>query len=277
MVNLRCLRALNVSVAYWQEFSDVKAFRNAIKDAAIAQHFELLKLPNAPTFAIRSLGGTHTCGINAHTGHHQASVDWIVKFIEEPLRDNINYKPKDILHDVYRQLIWDNYTPYKQAWRDKERGLQAIFGSSEESYCLLPAYCEQIVKINPGSVAEVFTSVANNRFQRVFVSFYASIRGFLNGCLPAVGHGGIQLKRKYLSTLLSATSFDGDGGLFPLAFGVVDMENDEIWMWFLAELHKALEMSMEARPRLTFLSDRHKGVSDAIKRKFPAASNAICM
>ncbi|XP_073292598.1 uncharacterized protein [Primulina huaijiensis] len=283
-----------------QEFFDVKAFRNAIKEVAIAQHFELriiksdliryiakcaaegcpwriraVKLPNAPTFAIRSLGGAHTCGRNAHTGHHQASVDWIVNFIEERLRDNINYKPKDILHDVYRQ--YGITIPYKQAWRAKERGLQAIFGSSEESYCLLPAYCVQIVKSNPGSVAEVFTSVADNRFQRVFVSFYASICGFVNGCLPVVGLGGIKLKSKYLGTLLSATSFDADGGLFPLAFGVVDMENDESWMWFLSELHKALEMNTEMIPRLTFLSDGHKGISDAIKRKFPAASNAICM
>jgi hypothetical protein len=70
-----------------QEFRDVKAFRNAIKEAAIAQHFELriikrdlvryfakcasdgcpwriraVKLPSVSTFIIRSLEGTHTCG-----------------------------------------------------------------------------------------------------------------------------------------------------------------------------------------------------------------------
>jgi hypothetical protein len=70
-----------------QVFPDVKAFRNAIKEAAIAQHFELriiksdliryfakcasdgcpwriraVKLPSVSTFIIRSLEGTHTCG-----------------------------------------------------------------------------------------------------------------------------------------------------------------------------------------------------------------------
>ena len=283
-----------------QEFADVKAFRNAIKEAAIAQHFELriiksdliryfakcategcpwriraVKLPNAPTFTIRSLEGTHTCGKNAQNGHHQASVDWIVSFIEERLRDNINYKPKDILHDIHKQ--YGITIPYKQAWRAKERGLAAIYGSSEEGYCLLPAYCEEIKRANPGSVAEVFTSGADNRFQRLFVSFYASIYGFLNGCLPIVGLGGIQLKSKYLGTLLSATSFDADGGLFPLAFGVVDAENDESWMWFLSELRKALEMNTENVPQLTFLSDGQKGIQDAVKRKFPTSSHAFCM
>ncbi|KAI5661258.1 hypothetical protein M9H77_20581 [Catharanthus roseus] len=283
-----------------QEFPDVKAFRNAVKEAAIAQHFELkivksdliryiakcatedcpwriraVKLPNAPTFTIRSLEGIHTCGKNAQTGHHQASVDWIVNFIEERLRDNINYKPKDILHDIYKQ--YGITIPYKQAWRAKERGLQAIYGSSEEGYYLLPAFCDQIKKTDPGSVAEVFTTGADNRFHQLFISFHASIYGFVNGCLPIVGLGGIQLKNKYLGTLLSATSFDADGGLFPLAFGVVDVENDENWMWFLLELHKALEMNTERISEITFLSNGEKCIAEAVKRKFPGSSHAICL
>ncbi|XP_048134100.1 uncharacterized protein LOC125314884 [Rhodamnia argentea] len=213
-----------------QEFTDVKAFRKAIKEAANAQHFGIpiiksyliryfancasegcpwriraVKLSNAPTFTIRSLEGTHACGRNAHDGHHQASIDWIVSFIYERLRSDINYKPKDILHDIYKQ--YGIKISYKQAWRAKERGLAAIYGSSEEGYYLLPAYCEQIKSTNPGSVAEVFTT-------------------------------GIQLKGKYLGTLFSATTFDANGGSFPLAFGIVDAENDESWMWFLSEFGK---------------------------------------
>jgi hypothetical protein len=123
----------------------------------------------------------------------------------------------------------------------------------------------------------VFTTGADNRFQRLFVSFYASIHGFVNGCFPIVALGGIQLKSKYLSTFLSATSFDADGGLFPLAFAVVDVENDESWTWFLSELHKALEVNIECRPEILFLSDGQKGIVDAISRKFPKSSHAFCM
>lgn len=283
-----------------QEFPDVKAFRSAIKEAAIAQHFELriiksdlarytakcasegcpwriraLKVSNSSAFTIRTLESTHTCGCNAQNGHHQASVDWIVSFIEERLRNNINYKPKDILHDIQKQ--YGITIPYKQAWRAKERGLAAIYGSSEEGYCLLPSYCDRIKKSNPGSIAEVFTSSVDNRFQRLFVSFYASIYGFINGCLPIIGLGGIELKNKYVGTLLSATSFDADGGLFPLAFAVVDVESDDNWAWFLTELHKALEMNTERMPRLTFLSNGQRGIMDVVKRKFPDSFHALCM
>ncbi|CAA0807421.1 Unknown protein [Striga hermonthica] len=282
--------------AVGQEFPDVKSFRNAIKDAAIAQHFELriiksdlvryiakcavdncpwrvraVKLPNSPTFAIRSLDPMHTCGKNVHACHHQASVDWIVSFIDQNLRENVNYKPKDILQDVYKQ--YGITIPYKQAWRARERGLQAIYGSSEEGYYFLPAYCEQIRKTNPGSIAEVFTSGSDNRFERLFISFRASLCGFVRGCLPIIGLGGVQLKSKYLSTLLSATSVDPNGGLYPVAFGLVDLESDESWMWFLSELSKALETCTEILPNIIFLSKWEKGVGDAVKRNFPGCSH----
>lgn len=283
-----------------QQFPDVKGFRKAIKEAAIAQHFELkiiksdliryfakcakegcpwriraVKLPSAPTFTIRTIEGTHTCGKNAQLGHHQASVDWIVNLIEERLRDNVNYKPKDILQDIQKQ--YGITIPYKQAWRAKERGLAAIYGSSEEVYCLLPSYCEQIRQSNPGSIAQLFTSGSDHRFQRLFISFNASIYGFLRGCLPIISFGGMQLKSKYLGSLLSVTSFDADGGLFPVAFGIVDVETDDSWMWFVSEFHKLLEISTETIPQLTILSDCQKPIANAVRRKFPSATHGICM
>jgi len=87
------------------------------------------------------------------------------------------------------------------------------------------------------------------------MSFYGPMYGFLNGCLPIIGLGGIHLKSKYLGTLLSATSFDVDDKLFPLVFGVVGVENDESWMCFLSEIQKALKMNAENMPQVTFLSD----------------------
>lgn len=283
-----------------QQFPDVKGFRKAIKEAAIAQHFELkiiksdliryfakcakegcpwriraVKLPSAPTFTIRTIEGTHTCGKNAQLGHHQASVDWIVNLIEERLRDNVNYKPKDILQDIQKQ--YGITIPYKQAWRAKERGLAAIYGSSEEVYCLLPSYCEQIRQSNPGSIAQLFTSGSDHRFQSLFISFNASIYGFLRGCLPIISFGGMQLKSKYLGSLLSVTSFDADGGLFPVAFGIVDVETDDSWMWFVSEFHKLLEISTETIPQLTILSDCQKPIANAVRRKFPTATHGICM
>ncbi|CAL1382853.1 unnamed protein product [Linum trigynum] len=283
-----------------QEFPDVISCRRALRDTAIALHFEMqtiksdktrftakcategcpwrihaAKLPGVPTFTIRTIHESHTCGGISHLGHQQASVQWVASSVEQRLRDNPNYKPKEILEDIHR--THGITLSYKQAWRGKERIMAAMRGSFEEGYRLLPQYCDQVKRTNPGSIAAVYGNLTDNCFQRLFISFQASIHGFLNGCRPLLGLDRTYLKSKYLGTLLLATGFDGDGALFPLAFGVVDEENDDNWMWFLSELHNLLEVNTENMPRLTILSDRQKGIVDGVEANFPTAFHGFCM
>lgn len=290
----------NYELTVGQEFPDVKSCRRALRDTAIALHFEMqtiksdktrftakcasegcpwrihaAKLPGVPTFTIRTIHENHTCGGIYHLGHQQASVQWVANSVEQRLKENPNYKPKEILEEIHR--VHGITLSYKQAWRGKERIMAAMRGSFEEGYRLLPQYCEQVKRTNPSSIASVYGNSADNCFQRLFISFQASIYGFLNACRPLLGLDRMYLKSKYLGTLLLATGFDGDGALFPLAFGVVDEENDENWMWFLSELHNLLEINTENMPRLTILSDRQKGIVDGVEANFPTAFHGFCM
>ncbi|CAA0822882.1 Unknown protein [Striga hermonthica] len=290
----------NFELHVGQEFADAKACRRALRDTAIALHFEMqtiksdktrftakcaadncpwrihaAKLPGVPTFTIRTINEAHNCGGIAHLGHQQASVQWVANSVEQRLLENPNYKPKEILEEIHR--THGITLSYKQAWRGKERIMAAMRGSFEEGYRLLPQYCEQIRRTNPGSIASVYGNPEDNSFQRLFISFHASIYGFLNACRALLGLDRTYLKSKYLGTLLLATGFDGDGGLFPLAFGVVDEESDENWMWFLSELHGLLEANTENMPRLTILSDRQKGIVEGVEANFPTAFHGFCM
>ncbi|KAG6530842.1 uncharacterized protein LOC122046212 [Zingiber officinale] len=283
-----------------QEFADVKSCRRAIRDTAIACHFEIqtvksdktrftarcaaegcpwrihaAKLTGVPNFTIRTINETHTCSGIYHLGHQQASVEWVANSVEEQLRENPHYKPKEILEEIHR--MHGITLSYKQAWRGKERIMATVRGSFEEGYRLLPQYCEQIKRTNPGSIASVYKNPEDDCFQRLFISFYASIYGFVNACRPLIGLDKTVLKSKYLGTLLLATGFDGDGALFPLAFGVVDEASDENWIWFLSELHALLEANTENMPRLTILSDRQKGIVDGVDFNFPTAFHGFCM
>ncbi|XP_045808989.1 uncharacterized protein LOC123903143 [Trifolium pratense] len=283
-----------------QEFPDVKSCRRALRDTAIALHFEMqtiksdktrftakcasegcpwrihaAKLPGVPTFTIRTIHESHTCGGISHLGHQQASVQWVASSVEQTLKENPNCKPKEILEEIHR--VHGITLSYKQAWRGKERIMAAMRGSFEEEYRLLPQYCAQVKRTNPGSIASVYGNPSDNCFQRLFISFQASIYGFLNACRPLLGLDRTYLKSKYLGTLLLATGFDGDGAVFPLAFGVVDEESDDNWMWFLSELHNLLEINTENMPRLTILSDRQQGIVDGVDANFPTAFHGFCM
>ncbi|KAJ0579877.1 putative transcription factor interactor and regulator CCHC(Zn) family [Helianthus annuus] len=164
-----------------------------------------------------------------------------------------------------------------QAWRGKERSMAALHGTFEEGYRLLPAYCEQVRKCNPGSIASVFSTGQDNCFQRLFISYRASIVGFLNSCRPLLELDRAHLKGKYLGTLICASAVDADGGLFPLAFAVVDVESDENWMWFMSELRKLLGVNTDNMPRLTILSERQRGMVEAVETHFPSAFHGFCL
>lgn len=287
------------TLAIGREFPDVETCRRTLKDIAIALHFDLrivksdrsrfiakcskegcpwrvhvAKCPGVPTFSIRTLIGEHTCEGVQNLHHQQASVGWVARSVEDRIRNNPQYKPKEILQDIQDQH--GVAVSYMQAWRGKERSMAALHGTFEEGYGLLAGYCEQLRKANPGSIATVYAT-GDNCFQRVFISYQASIYGFLNACRPLLEIDRAHLKGKYLGALLCAAAIDADDALFPLAIAIVDVESDENWMWFMSELRKLLGVNTDSMPRLTILSERQRGMVEAVETHFPSAFHGFCL
>lgn len=288
------------SLVIGQEFPDVETCRRALKDIAIALHFDLrivksdrsrfiakcskegcpwrvhvAKCSGGPTFSIRTLNTEHTCEGVRNLHHQQASVGWVARSVESRVKDNPQYKPKEILQDIRDQH--GVAVSYMQAWRGKERSMAALHGTFEDGYRFLPAYCEQIRKTNPGSIATVVATGQENCFQRLFVSYRASIYGFINACRPLLELDRAHLKGKYLGAILCASAIDADDTLFPLAIAIVDTDSDENWMWFMSELRKLLGVNTENMPRLTVLSERQRGIVEAVETHFPNACHGFCL
>ncbi|KAJ4954452.1 hypothetical protein NE237_011235 [Protea cynaroides] len=71
--------------------------------------------------------------------------------------------------------------------RGKEWIMAAVHGSLEEEYRLLPQYCEQAKRTNPGSIASVFGNPTDNCFQRslcFLMLLISSINLWLRECVP---------------------------------------------------------------------------------------------
>ena len=82
----------------------------------------------------------------------------------------------------------------------------------------------KVTETNPDSVFSI--EQEERRFKRLFVSYGACIQGFLKGCRPLLFLDGTFLKDRYKGILLGATAYDGNQGIFPLAFSVCDQENE---------------------------------------------------
>ena len=93
-------------------------------------------------------------------------------------------------------------------------------------------------------------------FKRTFISFKATVEGFLKGCRPLIGVDGYFLKGPYKGVLLVALGLDGNNGYFSIAYVVVQQENKSNWLYFFKALKKCFEN--EDMSKLTFITDMHK-------------------
>ncbi|XP_047320369.1 uncharacterized protein LOC124924361 [Impatiens glandulifera] len=119
---------------------------------------------------------------------------------------------------------------YNKAWRSREKALMAVRGTVEDSYGELPSYLFMLQKKNPGC------------------------------CRPVLCIDASFLKHKVGGQLLVAIALDANEQLYPVAFGVVDSENNNSWTYFMQQLRLAIG----SVPDLVFISDRHPSIANAL-------------
>uniref|UniRef100_A0A1J3CWK3 SWIM-type domain-containing protein n=2 Tax=Noccaea caerulescens TaxID=107243 RepID=A0A1J3CWK3_NOCCA len=219
------------------------------------------RLSTTQLICIKKMNPRHTCERAVVKAGYRATKGWVGSIIKEKLKAFPDYKPKDIAEDIKRE--YGIQLNYSQAWRAKEIAREQLQGSYKEAYSQLPFLCEKIKETNPGSVA-TFTTKEDSSFHRLFISFYASISGFTQGCRPLLFLDSAVLNSKYQGVMLVATAPDAEDGVFPVAFAVVDSETEENWIWFLENLKLAL-----ADPRrITFVADFQNGLKNALPLVF---------
>ncbi|XP_034685642.1 uncharacterized protein LOC117914406 isoform X2 [Vitis riparia] len=228
------------------------------------------RLSTTQLICIKKMHTTHTCEGAIVKAGYRATRGWVGTIIKEKLKVSPNYKPKDIADDIKRE--YGIQLNYSQAWRAKEIAREQLQGSYKEAYSQLPFFCEKIKETNPGSFA-TFETKEDSSFHRLFISFHAAISGFQQGCRPLLFLDSTPLNSKYQGMLLTATAADGDDGVFPVAFAVVDAETDDNWSWFLLELKSAVSI---ARP-ITFVADFQKGLKKSLAEIFDNGYHSYCL
>ncbi|KAL5577876.1 hypothetical protein UlMin_019575 [Ulmus minor] len=98
-------------------------------------------------------------------------------------------------------------------------------------------------KVNPGTIIHIAVD-GDNRFKYLFLAFGVAIKGF-KFMRKVVGIDGTFLKSQYKGVLLVAMAQDGNGQCYPIAWGIVDSENEDAWTWFLSKLKEVIGDSDE--------------------------------
>ncbi|XP_075101621.1 uncharacterized protein LOC142177060 [Nicotiana tabacum] len=148
----------------------------------------------------------------------------------------IIYTPIDIQTDI----LSDHGVKltYMQAWRAKEKALEFLRGYLVDSYSRLPSYLYILEKTYPGTLVKL-QKTEDVCLLYAFVALSTFIKGWEH-CRPVIVVDGTFLKSIYRGIMLTASIMDATeteflfatcvkGSILPLAYTVVDSENDASW------------------------------------------------
>ncbi|XP_075103117.1 uncharacterized protein LOC142177941 [Nicotiana tabacum] len=234
-------------------------------------HFKATSINNLAMFKIRSFSRQHTCCLMDETFIQRKRTATVLGSMVVPkyCDPKTVYTLKDIQTDMLSEHVLN--LSYMQAWRAKEKALQFLRGNPCDSYNKLPKKIYIIEKNYPGSVVKL-KKAADDCFLYAFVALCTSINGWQH-CRPVVMVDGTFLKSAYRGIMLTVITMDAAGTIFPLAYAVVDSENDASWKWFFEQFKEAYG----ERPSMCVVSDRHESILKATSVVYPGLAHYSCM
>ncbi|XP_027156653.1 uncharacterized protein LOC113757707 [Coffea eugenioides] len=262
-----------------QLFTNVDAFRAALKDYMIQKGFPIKRLKNektkctaicyvagctwrihvspvadSVTFMIKTYTPEHTCVMN--NKNRETTSDWMAEKLLTVMRTHLHLSRKGIEAEMLKYGV---HPSKQQVYRAKQKAREEIEGTHSESYSKLSKYSVLLRQHNPVSVCKIHYDRPNllvePRFLRLFISFKG--QKDLAGCRSFVGFDGCHLKGSFGEVLLAAVALDANNSIFPIAFAIVEIENREIWSWFFHFCEEFFGPFHNNSP-LTVMSDRQK-------------------
>lgn len=215
-------------------------------------------------FQIRQAKFVHTCTVDERRGYHRLATTQVIGEIMQSHFVGIKRGPNPA---GIRKFLLDDYhisISYWKAWRAREVAMENSLGLMFGSYAIFPAYIGLLQQTNPGSLC--FTEHVDDpdgamRFKYQFIAYAASVKGY-EFMRKVVVVDGTSMKARYGGCLLTASCQDGNFQIFPLAFAVVDSENDDAWEWFF----RRLSIFVTDTTELVFISDRHSSIYTGLRR-----------
>ncbi|CAA0817618.1 Unknown protein, partial [Striga hermonthica] len=218
------------------------------------------RVENSNIFKIRGVGGDHSCPFEIRTsGQRQATSNIVSGFIRSRFTNlKTTYVPGDIIHDM--QVQHGIELSYQKAWRSKRKAMDEVRGNPDMSYGKINEYLQKVCESNPNSVVKL-SATSDQHFMYVFMCLNASIKGW-NHCRPIIVVDGTFLSSTYGGILLTACCQDANSHILPLAFCIVDSENNDSYTWFFTKLREVLTV----REGLCIVSDRHGSIKHAVAK-----------
>ncbi|XP_026439739.1 uncharacterized protein LOC113338559 [Papaver somniferum] len=194
------------------------------------------------TFIVRKVNLEHTCVGNPKSFNRSADPEFVKEVVHDKLKQTAGAlipKPGHIARDFF--VTHSINIPYIFAWKARNLILEDLFDKA---------------------------------FMSMTISFAALMRRWKKSGRSVIGLDACHLTGKRGGVLMAATSLDGQNNLVPLGIKACQSETKENWTGFLKDL--APMINAHHAGRITFISDRQKGLLEAVPKVFPGARVRYC-
>ncbi|KAM5572986.1 hypothetical protein ABKV19_012833 [Rosa sericea] len=175
-------------------------------------------------FMIKMLVNVHTChGVIRLQKSKMMGSKVVKSIVLDKIRANPNKKAIDIADEIKSDYGLD--VAYRTVWYGTELAKTALHGDEAESYAQLLWFSESVMKSNPDSRIAIEFHRETHRFQRMFVTYGAWMKGF-QSCRPILFIDATFITNKYKGQIIAASAKDANQGLYPVAYAIVDSENE---------------------------------------------------
>ncbi|CAI9281181.1 unnamed protein product [Lactuca saligna] len=192
------------------------------------------------------------------------------KFLAKKIVQQIESNPTVPTRALQEQLQREYHVDISKMklFRAKTEALNQVMVDYAGQYTTLRDYVQELHTRNPGTTVKIEVESEPNpasetrTFKRIYIYLGTLKKGFLAGKRDYLGLDGTFMKGPYPGMILTTVGLDGNNCTYPLVYAVVEVENINSWTWFLRCLSD--DIDLQANSNFTFISDRQKGLLQAI-------------
>ncbi|KAK8583177.1 hypothetical protein V6N13_021889 [Hibiscus sabdariffa] len=181
-----------------------------------------------------------------------------------------NLKPAALREVVMHDYVFP--VPQSKCYRVRKMALEIIEGKHKSQYSRLYDYLIELRLSNLGTTT--VCKLDDKVFERVYICLQACKKGF-KACRPIICLDGCHLKGYDQGHILAAVRIDANDCIYPIAYAVVDSENNSSWSWFLELL--AEDLGLTNSYHVSFMIDKQKELLDTLAELFPYSESRTCV